>query len=116
MLLQKLSRLEHAVALFCRDEGEFCSGSRDLVLDRLDPSHALNAIGSPGPPQKFRDEYAAPKKSGKCQHSLTVGRLQRKFGSAGADFEIFSVIQHLEIDCKSTKTQEQPGKAGTNQR
>jgi hypothetical protein len=32
----------------------------NLVLDRLDPSHALNAIRSPRTPQEFRDQQAPP--------------------------------------------------------
>jgi len=111
MFLQKFSRLENAVALFGCDECQFRSSAHDLVLDRLDPSHALNAVGSPRPPQEVRNQHAAPKESGKRQHAFAVGRFQRKFGSARSNFEIFSVIQHLESTVNQPKRRNNPGNA-----
>jgi hypothetical protein len=89
---------------------------RNLVLDRLDPSHALNAIRSPRPPQKLGNQHCTPQKPGQSQNAIPIGGLECKFRSPLPDLQSFCVVQHLKADCKSTETQEQRRKQQTNQR
>src|ERR1700746_1225094 len=84
VFLQKLARLEEAVPLFRRNEGQLRTGLGNLVLDRLGPSHALDAIGSPGTPQELRNQQTAPQKSRQRQHPLAIGGFPRKTRSTGA--------------------------------
>jgi hypothetical protein len=49
MLFQKLGRFEEPIPLFRGNEGQFRARLRNLFLDRLDPSQALDAIRSPCP-------------------------------------------------------------------
>jgi hypothetical protein len=63
VLLQKLGRLKHPIPLFGGDVGQFRTRLRNLVLDRLDLSRALDAIRSPRPPQKLRDQNPTPQKT-----------------------------------------------------
>src|SRR5882762_6181055 len=95
MLLQKLRWLEDSLPLLRRDEGQFRARLRNLVLDRLDPSHALYAVRSPGPPQKLRDQPPAPKKTRQGQDPVTVRCLQRKLRRSRSHLQGLGVIEHL---------------------
>src|SRR5208283_125138 len=48
MLLEKFSRLPHAIPLFRGNERQLCSRRFDLREPRLELSHALHAVRSPG--------------------------------------------------------------------
>src|SRR5262249_12449318 len=81
MFLEELARLEKSIPLFRRNVGQLRARLRNFVFDRLDLSHALHAIWSPGTPQELRDQRAAAQKSGQSQYPLAVGCFQGKLRS-----------------------------------
>lgn len=95
VLLQELGRLKHPIPLFGGDVGQFRTRLGDLVLDRLDPSRALDAIRSPRPPQKLGDQNPAPQKTRQSQHALAVGGFERKLRSPRPNLQGFGVVEHL---------------------
>jgi len=56
MLLQKFSRLPDAVPLFGGDERQLRSRCFNFRFPRLELSHALHAVRSPGAAQKLKNQ------------------------------------------------------------
>src|SRR5215469_10685952 len=110
ILLQELHRLEDAIAFFRRDVGQLRSRLLDLTLDRLDPSHALDAIRSPRAAQELQDERRTLQKARQRQNSVAICRVQRKLWRPRAYFQSLRMIEHLFTDCKTHQKLSQPAK------
>ena len=108
MFLQIFRRLEHPVPFFRRDKRQLGAACPNRFLDRLDPSHALNAVRSPRPPQEFQNQRPPPQESRKCQDAIPVRCLQRKLRRTHTHFQGFRVIEHLVTDCKTSANSGQP--------
>src|ERR1035438_2281642 len=78
MLLQKSSRPPHAVPLFGGKEHQLGSRRFDFRPSRLELSHALYAVWSPGTAQKLENQRALGKQTIESEQALAIGRSQRK--------------------------------------
>src|ERR1700687_5589164 len=85
MLLQEFSRFPHAVPLFGGDECQRCSGSFNFLSPRLELSHALHAVWSPGATQKLENQRALREQSAESECALAIGRSQGKIRGARTD-------------------------------
>src|SRR5882762_4814268 len=107
MLLQELSWLPHAVPLFGGDECQLCSGCFNFLFSRLELSHALHAVWSPGAAQKLEDQRPLREQPTESQRAFTVGRPQGKVWGTRTDLQSFGAVLHAEFDCKRGGNQEQ---------
>jgi len=87
MLRQKLFRLEQASALLRRDKEHRRSRLSDLLFQRLELSHALHAVRSPGAAQELQHHRPALQRPGQRVALLPVRRRQLKARRAVPDLQ-----------------------------
>src|SRR5712664_387766 len=75
-LLQEFSRLPHAVPLFGGNKCQLCSRRFNFRFPRLELSHALHAVRSPGAAQKLENQLVLREQTTESECALTVGRSQ----------------------------------------
>ena len=107
MLLQESSRLPHAVPLFGGNERQLCSRCFNFPSPRLELSHALHAVRSPGAAQKLKNQRALREQTAESECALTVGRSQGKIRRARPDLQSVCAVLHVEFDFKRGGNQEQ---------
>src|SRR5260221_4644550 len=94
MLLQEFSWLQATVSLFGGDECELCSCCFNFRSPRLQLSHALRAVWSPGAGEKFENQRALGEQSSESDCALTIGRSQGKVRGARTDLQSFGAVLH----------------------
>src|SRR5260221_1481726 len=94
MLLQEFSWLPDTVPLFGGDECQLCSCCFNFRSPRLQLSHALRAVWSPGAAQKFENQRALGEQSSESDCALTIGRSQGKVRGARTDLQSFGAVLH----------------------
>src|ERR1700674_3702099 len=107
MLLQEISRFPHAIPLFGRNERQLCSRCFNFLSSRLELSHALHAVRSPGAAQKLENQGALLEQPTESECALTIGRCQGKVRGSRSDFQSFGAVLHVEFDCKRGGMSEQ---------
>src|ERR1035438_9199564 len=100
VLLQKLCRLPYPVALFRCNKHKLRSRNLNFRLSRLELSHALHAVWSPGAAQKLKNCRAMLEEAAESEDAVAVGCGQRKVRSARPDLESFGAVLHVEFDFK----------------
>src|SRR5215467_6040619 len=78
MLLQILHRIPYAAAFLGGNVG--CRAQ--ILLSRLELSHALHAVRSPGAAQKLQNQRPACQQSAEGYLPLAIGRAERKIRRA----------------------------------
>src|SRR6266436_3370956 len=107
MLLQEFSWLPDAVPLFGGDECQLCSGGFNFLFSRLELSHALHAVRSPGAAQKLENQRALREQTSESECALAIGCSQGKIWCWRSDFQSVGAVLHAEFDFKRGGNQEQ---------
>ena len=107
MLLQKLSWLPDAVPLFGGDECQLRCRGFNFLFSRLELSHALHAVRSPGAAQKLENQRALREQATESECAFTVGRSQGKVWGTRTYLESFGAVLHAKFDFMRGGNQEQ---------
>src|ERR1700676_972933 len=95
MLRQELSRLPYSVPLFGGDESQLCSRCFNFLSSRLELSHALHAIRSPGAAQKLENQRALREQVSERECAFAIGRSQGKVWGGRTDLQSFGAVLHV---------------------
>src|ERR1700680_1807065 len=107
MLLQKLHRLKHPIALLSSGKYQLRSSPFEFIFHRLKLGHAFYAVRSPRAAQEFDDHWPTLPQIRKRKVSLAVCRRKRKIRRTRPNSQCLREILHLEIDFKSLARAEQ---------
>src|ERR1700733_365203 len=96
MLLKESPRLPNPITPLRRDKRQLRSCLFNLRHPRLELSHALHAIRSPGAAQKLKNQLALGKQSIESKHPLAVGGSHRKPRSNRTNLKSLCAVLHVE--------------------